>query len=136
MCCLCKVAGIKWQDTVLNTEVSRICGIQGIETFLLQTQFHWIGHVIQMSNDRIPKQVFFGQLAAGKRFPGGPIRHYKDSLEENLKKCGFQPKSLCEESLDCDSCCSQCKEASRIVLSEMKRAAHKQSALPSMNVAV
>jgi len=65
VCCLCKTAGIKWQDRVPSTEVLRICGIQGIETFLLQTQCYWSGHVIWVPNDCIAKQVVFGQLASG-----------------------------------------------------------------------
>jgi len=105
-------------------------------------QFHWIGHVIRTPNDRIPKQVFFGQLAAGKQLPGGPMKHYKDRLKENLKKCDFQPKSLCEEPLDRNSWLFQCKEATakfeanRVAALEMKCAAHKQAPLPSMDVAV
>jgi len=70
------------------------------------------------------------------------MKHYKDSLKENLKKCDFQPKSLCEEPLDRDSWRSQCKEAtakfeaSHVAALEMKRAARKQAPLPSMDVAV
>jgi len=84
-----------------------------------------------MPNDRIPKQVFFGQLAAGKRLPGVPIKRYKNSFKENLKKCGFQPKALCEEPLDAKKPLLSSKQAL-----EMKRAARKQAALPSMDVAV
>jgi len=56
-----------------------------------------------------PKAGFL--WAVSKRLPGGPIKRYKDSLKENLKKCGFQPNTLCEEPLDRDSWRSQCKEA-------------------------
>jgi len=69
------------------------------------------------------------------------MKCYKDSLKENLKKCGLQPKALCEKPLDHDSLHSQCKEvaatfkASRVAALEVKRAAHKQAALPSMDAA-
>jgi len=69
------------------------------------------------------------------------MKRYKASLKENLKKCGFQLKALCEEKLDCDSKHSQCKEAtakfeaSHVAALEMKRAARKQAALPSIDVA-
>jgi len=63
MCvCVCemgflrKTAGIKWQDRVPNTEVLRVCGISGTEAFLLAAQLRWVGHVIRMDDNRIPKQ--------------------------------------------------------------------------------
>jgi len=58
MRCMCKIAGIKWQDRVPNT-VLRLCDISGIEAFLLAAQVRWVGHVVCMEDDRIPKQVFF-----------------------------------------------------------------------------
>jgi len=70
------------------------------------------------------------------------MKRYKDSLKENLKKCGFQLKALCEEPLVRDSWRSQCNEAtakfeaSRVAALEIKHAARKQVALPSMDVAV
>jgi len=69
-------------------------GITGIEAFLLQSQFRWIGHVLRMRDTRIPKQVFCGQLAEGKRLPGGLHKHYKDRLKQNLKTCGIPPTEL------------------------------------------
>ena len=40
-----------------NTEVLQICGITGIEAFLLKGQLRWAGHAMRMSDDRVPKQV-------------------------------------------------------------------------------
>jgi len=80
MRCLRKIAGIKWQDRVPNTEVLCVCGISGIEAFLVAAQLCWVGHVVRMEDDRIPKQVFFGQLSSGKRPQCGPVRRYKDCL--------------------------------------------------------
>ena len=51
MRCLRKIAGIKWQDRVPNTEVLRLCGISGIEAFLLAAQLRWVGHVVRMDDD-------------------------------------------------------------------------------------
>jgi len=51
MRCLRNIAGIKWQDRVPNTEVLRLCGISGIEAFLLAAQLRWVGHVVRMDDD-------------------------------------------------------------------------------------
>jgi len=46
------------------------CDITGIEAMLLQAQLRWVGHVVRMPDIRIPKQVFYGELEAGRRLPG------------------------------------------------------------------
>ena len=46
-----------------NVEVLEKAIMPGIEYFLIKSQFRWTGHLIRMSDDRIPKQLLFGQLA-------------------------------------------------------------------------
>ena len=98
--CRRRIAGIKWQDRVPNTEVLHLCGITGIEAFLLQAQFRWVGHVVRMQDDRIPKQILYGQLSSGKCPQCGPVRRYKDTVRDNLKRCGILPQSLVSAPLD------------------------------------
>jgi len=71
--CLPKIARVKWQDRIPNTDVLKTCGIMGIEAFLLKVQLRWVGHIMHMPDSRIPKQVFLGQLASGKRLQCGPV---------------------------------------------------------------
>ena len=94
MKCLPRIAHIKWEDRVPNTVVLEKCRTTGIEALVLQAQFHWVGHVVRMEDRRIPKQVFFGQLASGKCLAGGPLQRYKDSLKVNLRRCSLDPKLL------------------------------------------
>ena len=42
-----------------------------------------------MEDDRLPKQLFYGELSQGKRGIGRPKLRYKDSLKANLKKCNI-----------------------------------------------
>jgi len=67
--CLRSIARIKRRDKVPNTD-----DITGIEAMLLQAQLRWVGHVVSMPDIRIPKQVFYGELEAGRRLPGGPVQ--------------------------------------------------------------
>jgi len=73
------------------SRVLEMCGISGIEAFLLRFQFRWVGHIVRMPDFRIPKQAFFGQLASGCRLQGGPVRRYNDSLKINLRACDLAP---------------------------------------------
>ena len=70
-----------------NTTVLERCEISGVEAFLIAAQLRWAGHVIRMDDQRIPKRVFYSQLAHGSRTSGGQMKRYKDTLKVNLKAC-------------------------------------------------
>jgi hypothetical protein len=66
MRCLRRICGIKWQDMTPNTEVLLRSKMYGIQYYIIKSQFRWTGHVIRMPDDRIPKQLLFGELSQGK----------------------------------------------------------------------
>ena len=68
--------------------------MSGIESILMAAQFRWTGHVIRMDHSRIPKQVFYGQLANGKRACDRQYKCYKDTLKANLNNFGIPPDDL------------------------------------------
>ena len=57
--------GISWEDRVSNTEVLRRAAMPGIEALIMKAQLRWVGHVVRMDNSRLPKMVFFSELASG-----------------------------------------------------------------------
>ena len=54
-----------------NTEVLQSCAQSGIEQHIKCAQVRWSGHLVRMADDRIPKDVFYGELDAGHRTRGG-----------------------------------------------------------------
>ena len=38
----------------------------------------WIGHVIRMPDEQLPKKVFYGELQVGKRSQGGRKKRHKE----------------------------------------------------------
>ena len=113
-----------------------------IEAFLLKGQLRWVHHVLRMPEDRIPKQVFFGQLASGKRPQCGPARRYKDTLRVNLKQYNIDPGSLALATSDRSSWQTLCHkvvtefEDTRVAALVHKRAVRKFDAQPSSIVLV
>ena len=95
---------------------------------------------MHMPDDRVPKQVLCGQLAAGARPQCGSVRHYKDSLKENMKKFEMQPSTLSIDSHDRSNWRSQCQEAvkqfedARVAVLQHKRAVCKGEAEPTSNL--
>jgi len=74
--------------------VLQICNISGIEALMIAAQFHWTGHVIRMSKDRLPKIIFYSELKDGARCRGGQRKRYKDTLKANLKRFSIVPADL------------------------------------------
>jgi endonuclease/exonuclease/phosphatase family metal-dependent hydrolase len=91
MRCLRQICGIRWEDMVPDTEVLSRADVCGLEFYLMKHQLRWAGHVVRMSDSRIPKQLLFSQLKEGKRHQGGPKLRYKDSLKDLLKRCFIDP---------------------------------------------
>ena len=89
MRCLRRIANIKWQDMIPNTEVLQRCAQTGIEQHIKRAQLRWSGHLVRMADNRIPKAVFDGEQDAGHRTRGGQRKRYKDVLKATLKSCGI-----------------------------------------------
>ena len=89
--CLKRILHIKWQDKITNVEVLRRANTVGMEAFLMKAQLRWIGHVVRMGDDRLPKQTLYSQIKSSKRLPGGQLFRYKDNLRNTLKKCHIDP---------------------------------------------
>jgi len=45
---------------------------------------------VRMSDSRLPKQIFYGELSSGKRSAGGQKKRYKDSLKVSVKDFGIR----------------------------------------------
>jgi hypothetical protein len=89
--CLRKLLNVHWQDKVPDTEVLRRAASSSVYTTLMQCQIRWAGHVVRMPDNRIPKQLFYGELQEGKRTKGGQRKRFKDTLKSSLKAFNIDP---------------------------------------------
>ncbi|XP_076057287.1 uncharacterized protein LOC143034827 [Oratosquilla oratoria] len=78
-----------WEDRRTNVSVLQEAKMTSIEAYVIKGQLRWSGHVVRMTDERLPKQIFYSQLKDGKRTKGGQKKRYKDSLKTNLKKCNI-----------------------------------------------
>ena len=67
---------------------------------LLKSCLRWTGHVIRMEDQRIPKQLLFGELEQGHRRQGRPYKRFKDTVKAGLQWCDIPPTELVATALD------------------------------------
>ena len=91
---LCRILGLSWRDLVPFTEILRRAKATSIESLILLRRLCWAGHVQRMPNNRLPRQLLYGELATGRRSMGGQKLRYKDQLSASLRKCSMHPGSF------------------------------------------
>nr|VZI35745.1 unnamed protein product [Spirometra erinaceieuropaei] len=98
--CLRRILMLNWQDRIPDTDVLERTGILSIYAILRQIQLRWSGHLVRMEDERLPKRLFYGDVATGSRRQGGQIRRYKDTLKSSLKCLQINPTNWEELALD------------------------------------
>nr|VZH98596.1 unnamed protein product [Spirometra erinaceieuropaei] len=134
--CLRRILRLNWQDRIPDTDVLERTGMLSIYSMLRQMQLRWSGHLVRMDDERLPKRLFYGDVATGSRRQGGPTRRYKDTLKSSLKLLQINPTN-CEE-LACDRPAwrravktgAAIHEANRIAAAKAKREARKSQLRP------
>nr|VZI27305.1 unnamed protein product [Spirometra erinaceieuropaei] len=139
--CLRRILRLNWQDRIPDTDVLERTGILSIYAILRQIQLRWGGHLVRMDDERLPKRLFYGDVATGFRRQGGQIRRYKDTLKSSLKCLQINPTNWEELALDRPTWRRTVKtgaaiyEANRIAAAKAKREARKSQLRSISNAA-
>ena len=89
-----KLLNVTWKDRVPKTVMLKRTGCVSIENVLHRNRLRWVGHVIRMDDDRLPKQLLYGELSTGTRTVGGQLKRYKDCTKKILHACNISPVYL------------------------------------------
>ena len=65
--CLRKLLKINWQDRIPDADVLGRTGMQSVHTLLKLAHLRRTGHVTRMPDERLPKEILYGELQVGKR---------------------------------------------------------------------
>nr|VZI28355.1 unnamed protein product [Spirometra erinaceieuropaei] len=136
--CLRRILRLNWQNRIPDTEVLERTGIPSIYAILKQMQLRWSGHLARMDDERLPKRLFYGDVATGSRRQGGQMRRYKDTLKSSLKRLQINPTNWEKLARDRPTWRRTVKtgaaiyEANRIAAAKAKREARKSQLRPGV----
>ncbi|KAK2177427.1 hypothetical protein NP493_598g01025 [Ridgeia piscesae] len=82
---LLSIMKITWTDKVTNTDILERTGLLSLEDLLIRMNARWTGHLMRMSPDRLPKQIFYSQLSSRYRKRGCRRLRFKETIKRNLK---------------------------------------------------
>ena len=89
-----RILGLHWWDRVPHTEVRRSAQIDTIEAILVQRQLRCAGHLYRMDESRLPRRIYYGELAVGWRSVGRPRKRHKDVIASHMRRGCIDAGSL------------------------------------------
>ncbi|PFX11860.1 Craniofacial development protein 2 [Stylophora pistillata] len=79
-----RILSISWTDNVYNNEVLARVNIPSMFTLIRQRRLRWLGHVYRMEDERIPKNLLYGEFESGSRPIGRPKLRFKDVCKRDM----------------------------------------------------
>nr|VZI09118.1 unnamed protein product [Spirometra erinaceieuropaei] len=86
-----RILKLKWRDRIPDMNVLERMGIAGICAMLRQLKLTWSGHLVRMDDKRLPKILFYGDVATGLHRQVDRVRRYKDVPKTSLRRLQINP---------------------------------------------
>jgi hypothetical protein len=84
--CLRSIARVWWDNRISNAEIRRrVLGSrdQAVDQLLDVQRLRWLGHVLRMSPDRLPRRALFSEVGGDwRRLKGGQSMTWKKSMKQ------------------------------------------------------
>jgi len=82
MSCLRRIKGVTRRDRIRNVDVREEVGMRlDVVKRIQGRRLRYFGHVVRMSNDRLPNIVLFGHVHGARR-KGRPHKRWINNLDE------------------------------------------------------
>ena len=81
--------GISWKDRVTNEKVRVRTRQHSMDDILSERRLRWLGHVIRMDHQRIPRQALHWEVSGFKGGPGRPRTNWRSTVNKDLLRMGI-----------------------------------------------
>ena len=98
--CLRTVLGTRLTDRILDSRPYEKCGSIPLSMAIMKERLRWLGHVLRMNDDRLPKIVLFGQPSGATWKAGRPCLGWEDVINKDLKEMGTSWEGVKREALN------------------------------------
>ena len=90
---------ITWKDKARNKDIRNQTKLQRMDLIIKERRLRWLGHVLRMEDDRIPKQAMYWQMESQIiRKPGRPRMNWIDTVARDLKSIGINCMDEAEQA--------------------------------------
>ena len=87
-----RMCNVRLSDRVATEEVLRRCRLEELEMVMTKRRLNWYGHVVRRSASE-PLGRIMSVVAPGRRPRGRPKKTWKQKIEDDLRKFGFNGES-------------------------------------------
>ena len=87
--CLRCMFGISRITHFTTFDLRKLTEQQSIETMIMNNRLRWVGHVMRMADERMPKRMMFAKLQTA-RPQGGTKQRWKDCVQHDLRFMGLE----------------------------------------------
>ena len=84
-----RILGISWKDKVSNERVGVQTQLEKLDLIIKERRLTWLGYVLRMDDNRLPRQAIFWGPSDTKRKPGRPRKNWTDTVQHDLKDIGM-----------------------------------------------
>ena len=86
--CLRIVLGTRLTDRISNSRLYEKCGSISLSRTITKERLRWVGKVVRVKDDRLPRFVLFGRPSRAKRKAGRTRLGREEVIKKDLKEIG------------------------------------------------
>jgi hypothetical protein len=107
--CLRCMFGISRLTHITNFNLRKTTGTQSVASRMMSNRLRWVGHVMRMAEERMPRRMMFARLPEARK-QGGPRQRWKDRISNDLKSAGLSEETWSEVATRRDQWHNKTKE--------------------------
>jgi hypothetical protein len=95
-----KLCGIFWPNTISNVDLYARTNSISMEDEIKMKRWRWLGHVIRMNDDKIPKTSLTWRPEQGRRNRGRPRQTWRRTVDKEIAELGTTWREIEERAQD------------------------------------